>query len=423
MFQKTVLDNGIRILTQRQLDTRAVSIGIWVENGSRHETTAAAGISHFVEHLLFKGTKRRSAQEIAEAMDSVGGVLNAFTGKEHTCYYAKVLDEHVGLAVDLLTDIFLNSTFEPDEIERERSVILQEIAQADENPEDFIHDLFSRDYFGDDALGRPICGTVETVCAIQRDDLVRFVEERYLPSRVIISIAGNVDHETIVGLLREAFSAVVPRDSTAVVSTPQSRHGVFHHPQSLEQIHICMGMPGLPRAHLHRYAAHILDTLLGGGMSSRLFQEVREKRGKAYSVYSFLSSYRDLGYLAVYAATKPEWTSEVVDVVMGEVVAIAEGKISKQEFRRAQNQLVGNTLLGLETTDAWMSHIARSEIYYGYQISLDDIADGVREVSYEGFMGFTASLLKPDATTVTLLGDLPRGSLSRILPSRQSSTI
>lgn len=412
MFQKTILDNGIRILSQRRSDTRAVSIGVWVENGSRHETSGAAGISHFVEHLLFKGTERRTAQEIAEVMDSVGGVINAFTGKEYTCYYAKVLDDHMPLAVDVLTDIFLNSTFEPEEIERERSVILQEIAQADENPEDFVHDLFSLDYFGEHALGRPICGTVETVSALQREDLVRFVAERYTPSRVIITVAGNVEHEAIVGALGEGFSRLSQRDSTELPSTPESRFGVFHHPRSLEQIHICMGVPGLPHAHEQRYAAHILNTLLGGGMSSRLFQEVREKRGKAYSIYSFLSSYSDLGYLAVYAATKPEWTNEVVDIIRGEMRNVADGEVTQDEFRRAQNQLVGNTLLGLETTDAWMSHIARSEIYHGQQVSLEEIAAGVQAVSYEALRDFAASLLHPDTTAVTLLGDLAEHHIS-----------
>jgi predicted Zn-dependent peptidase len=416
MFRKTVLDNGIRILTQRRPDTRAVSIGIWVENGSRHEGRSMAGISHFVEHLLFKGTKRRTAQEIAEVMDSVGGIINAFTGKEYTCYYAKVLDDHLDLAVDVLTDIFRNSTFEPEEIERERSVILQEIAQADENPEDFVHDLFSLDYFGEHALGRPICGTVETVSAIQRDDLVRFVQERYLPGRVIITVVGNVEHDALVDSMAEAFARLEPRDAGEPVSTPDSRQGVFHHPRPLEQIHICMGVPGVPQAHDQRYEAHILNTLLGGGMSSRLFQEVREKRGKAYSVYSFLSSYSDLGYLAVYAATKPEWASEVTEIVAAEMRNVARGKITEEEFRRAQNQLVGNTLLGLETTDAWMSHIARSEIYYGEQVSLEDIADAVRGVSYQDLLEFAASLFNPASTAVTLLGDLPQDHIRQITP-------
>jgi len=415
MFQKTILDNGVRILSEQRSDTRAVSLGIWVENGSRHETPSIGGISHFIEHLLFKGTKRRTAQEIAQAMDSVGGVINAFTGKEYTCYYAKVLDDHFDLAVDILADIFLNSTFDSQEIERERSVVLQEIAQADENPEDYVHDLFSADYFGDHALGRPICGSVETVSGLQREDLIKFVAERYLPGRVILTAAGNVEHEVVVDSLAKAFADLELRDLGQPVSTPESYRGVFYHPKTLEQVHICMGVPGLPHAHDQRYAAHILNTLLGGGMSSRLFQEVREKRGKAYSVYSFLSSYHDLGYLGIYAGTKPEWTNEVMEVIIGEIRTIAQGNITEDEFLRAQNQLVGNTLLGLETTDAWMSHMARSEIYYGEQISLEDIAQGVRAVSHANLIELAQSHFKPGSTVVTLLGELSEDRIRRIL--------
>ena len=388
-----------------------MSLGIWVENGSRHEMPAIGGISHFIEHLLFKGTKRRSAKEIAEAMDSVGGVINAFTGKEHTCYYAKVLDDHLDLAVDILTDVFLNSTFDPQEIDRERSVILQELAQADENPEDYVHDLFSLDYFGDHALGRPICGSVETVSGFQREDLLGFVKERYLPGRVLLTVAGNVQHEPVVESFTKAFGNLNVGELGESGSIPESQHGIFHHPRSLEQVHICLGIPGLPHAHRQRYVAHILNTLLGGGMSSRLFQEVREKRGKAYSVYSFLSSYHDVGYLGVYAGTKPEWTNEVVEVIIGEIRNVAQGNISKDEFLRAQNQLVGNTLLGLETTDSWMSHMARSELHYGRQISLEDIAQGVRAVSYAEVAEFAKSLFEQGSTVVTLLGDLSEDNI------------
>lgn len=415
MFQKTTLDNGVRILTEQRSDTRAVSLGIWVENGSRHETPAIGGISHFIEHLLFKGTARRSAQEIAEAMDSVGGVINAFTGKETTCYYAKVLDDHLDLAVDILTDIFLNSSFDPQEVDRERSVILQELAQADENPEDYVHDLFSQDYFGDHALGRPICGSVETVSGFEREDLLGFVKERYLPGRMLLTVAGNVQHETVVEALAKAFGGLDAGPLGESSSVPESHHGIFHHPKPLEQVHVCLGLPGLPHAHRQRYVAYILNTLLGGGMSSRLFQEVREKRGKAYSVYSFLTSYDDVGYLGIYAGTKPEWTNEVVQVIIGEIENVAQGNITQHEFLRAQNQLVGNTLLGLETTDSWMSHMARSELHYGRQISLEDIAQGVRAVSYADVIEFAKSLFKPGSTVLTLLGDLSDDSI-RALP-------
>ena len=406
MFEKTLLDNGVRILTEQRSGTRAVSLGIWVENGSRHERRPQGGLSHFVEHLLFKGTKRRSAQRIAQEMDSVGGVLNAFTGKESTCYYAKVLDEHLPLAIDLLTDIFLHSEFDRDEIERERTVILQEIASADENPEDYVHDLFSLDYFGDHPLGRPVCGEADTVTGFTRDDLVRFVAERYLPGRVIIAGAGNLSHAALVDAVAGEFGAMPSGPLEAADAAPESLPGLSLHPRKLGQVHVCMGAPGLPHADRRQYAAHVLNTLLGGGMSSRLFQEVRERRGKAYSVYSFLSSYRDAGYLGVYVGTRAEWTREVMEVAVAEMFKVAEGGVTEEELARARDQLVGNTLLGLESADSWMSHVARSEMHHGRQVTLDEIVRGVREVSLDSLTALAGEMVRADAFTATLLGDL-----------------
>ena len=406
MFEKTLLDNGIRILTEQRTGTRAVSLGIWVENGSRHEERRQGGLSHFVEHLLFKGTEKRSPQEIAEEMDSVGGVINAFTGKESTCYYAKVVDEHLPLAIDVLRDIFLNSVFDPDEIERERTVILQEIASADENPEDFVHELFSLDYFGDHALGRPICGEAEDVSGFTRDDLVRFVADRYLPGRVIIAGAGNLSHAELVDAVAGDFSAVPSRPLEDTGVPPEVGRGLHLHPRKLGQVHVCLGVPGLSHGDRRHYVAHVLNTLLGGGMSSRLFQEIRERRGKAYSVYSFLSSYRDVGYLGVYVGTRAEWTREVIDLAVEEMFKVAEGKVTEDELARARNQLIGNTLLGLESADSWMSHMTRSEMHYGRQVSLDEIAQGVRDVSLDALMALARELFVAETMTATVLGDL-----------------
>ena len=406
MFEKTLLDNGVRILTEQRSGTRAVSLGIWVENGSRHEQRPQGGLSHFVEHLLFKGTKRRSAQRIAQEMDSVGGVINAFTGKESTCYYAKVLDEHLPLAIDLLTDIFLHSEFDPEEIERERTVILQEIASADENPEDYVHDLFSLDYFGDHPLGRPVCGDVDTVTGFTRDDLVGFMAERYLPGRVIIAGAGNLSHADLVDVVAGEFGAMPSGPVEDAGAAPEGLPGLSLHPRKLGQVHVCLGAPGLAHADRRQYAAHVLNTLLGGGMSSRLFQEIRERRGKAYSVYSFLSSYRDAGYLGVYVGTRAEWTREVMELAVAEMFKVAEGGVTEEEVARARDQLVGNTLLGLESADSWMSHVARSEMHYGRQVSLDEIVRGVREVSLDSLTELAGEMVRDDAFTATLLGDL-----------------
>jgi predicted Zn-dependent peptidase len=411
MFAKTILDNGIRIVTQEMPDHRSVSLGIWVENGSRHESPQQNGISHFVEHLLFKGTERHSAAQIAEEMDAVGGVLNAFTAKEHTCYYAKVLDEDLPLAIDLLSDIFLHSVFDGDEIERERSVILQEISQAEDTPDDYIHDLFSLDFFSDHPLARPICGSAETVSAFQRQDFLSFFKARYRPRRVVVAAAGHLGHEPLAQAISERLGSVtdaVPdggSNSQHGDSVPEMRSGIFPHVKSLEQVHLCLGLPGLHQTHPQRYAAYVLNTLLGGGMSSRLFQEIREKRGKAYSVYSFSSAYKDVGYLGVYAGTSLEWLEEVVELILAELQHLAAGAIKDEEIRRTQGQLVGSMMLGLESTDSWMSHIARNEIYFGKPITTDDICRGVRAVSRDAVVDLASAFFRSQKIALSLLGD------------------
>jgi predicted Zn-dependent peptidase len=412
MFSKTVLDNGIRVVSQEMPDHRSATLGIWVENGSRHESLEENGISHFIEHLLFKGTERRSAVQIAEEIDAVGGVLNAFTAKEYTCYYAKVLDENLPLAIDLLTDIFLNSSFESEEIERERSVILQEISQAEDTPDDYVHDLFNVDFFKDHPLARPICGRAETVTSFRRDDFIKFFKSRYHPLRVVVSAAGHIRHEELV---RE-MSALLGSDcrgpaalSIQAETAPKMGSGVFPHHKSLEQSHLCLGMAGTHQSHPQRYVAYVLNTLLGGGMSSRLFQEIREKRGKAYSVYSFAAAYKDVGYFGVYAGTSVEWTEEVVELIVRELKNLAAGRITESEIERTQGQLVGSMILGLESTDSWMSHIARNEIYFGKPITTDEICQGIRSVTRNEVVELAEALFRPETLTLSLLGDFKDG--------------
>jgi len=411
MFAKSVLDNGIRIVSHEMPEHRSVSLGIWVESGSRHESDAQNGLSHFIEHLLFKGTERRSAAQIAEEMDAVGGVINAFTSKEHTCYYAKVLDENLPLAIDLLTDIFLHSMFDAEEIERERSVILQEISQSEDTPDDYVHDLFSLDFFKDHPIARPICGREKTVTSFQREDILSFFKSRYRPRRVIVSAAGNFRHDALVheigarlGSVKDAFDG----QRTASLegeSVPEMGSGVFPHKKALEQVHLCLGVAGIHQSDPKRYVAYVLNTLLGGGMSSRLFQEIREKRGKAYSVYSFSTSYKDVGYLGVYAGTSLESTEEVVDLVAKELQKLAAGDVTDEELRRTQGQLVGSMMLGLESTDSWMSHIARNEIYFGKTVTTEEICQRIRAVSRDEVVQLANELFRADAMTLTLLGD------------------
>jgi predicted Zn-dependent peptidase len=410
MFSKTVLDNGIRIVSHEMPEHRSVSLGIWVENGSRHESEAENGLSHFIEHLLFKGTERRSAAQIAEEMDAVGGVINAFTSKEHTCYYAKVLDENLPLAIDLLTDIFLHSSFDAQEIERERSVILQEISQAEDTPDDYVHDLFNLDFFKNHPIGRPICGSEETVNNFQREDILGFFKSRYRPRRVIVSTAGNFRHQALVEEMAARLGSVLDGDrqdgalSANGEPTPEMGSGVFPHAKSLEQVHLCLGVAGISQAHPKRYVAYVLNTLLGGGMSSRLVQEIREKRGKAYSVYSFSSSYKDVGYLGVYAGTSLESTEEVVELILKELKKLAAGEIKDEELSRTQGQLVGSMMLGLESTDSWMSHIARNEIYFGKTVSTEEICQKIRAVSRDDMIELADTLFAKGAMTLTLLG-------------------
>jgi predicted Zn-dependent peptidase len=411
MFAKSILDNGIRIVSHEMPEHRSVSLGIWVESGSRHETDAQNGISHFIEHLLFKGTERRSAAQIAEEMDAVGGVINAFTSKEHTCYYAKVLDENLPLAIDLLTDIFLHSSFDAEEIERERSVILQEISQSEDTPDDYVHDLFSLDFFKNHPIARPICGRQATVTSFQREDFVKFFKARYRPRRVIVSAAGHFRHDALVKEIGARLSAAVdgvdgePAVNLEGETVPKMGSGVFSHVKSLEQAHLCLGVAGIHQAHPKRYVAYVLNTLLGGGMSSRLFQEIREKRGKAYSVYSFSTSYKDVGYLGVYAGTSVESTEEVVELIVKELQKLAAGEMTEEELQRTQGQLVGSMMLGLESTDSWMSHIARNEIYFGQTVTTDEICQRIRDVSRDEVVELADALFRSDGMTLTLLGD------------------
>jgi predicted Zn-dependent peptidase len=400
------LDNGIRVITETMPGVSSVTVGIWVENGSRYERPEQAGISHYVEHLLFKGTARRTAAQIAEEFDAIGGVLNAFTGKEYTCYYGKVLAEHLAVAEDILGDIFLHSRFDPEEIERERSVVLQEISQVEDTPDDYVHDLFSLKFWPDHPLSYPVCGRVETVRSFGQRDFLDFMGARYRPDRLIIAAAGNVEHARMVEWAAREFSHLQGHASLVDGNPPVAKRGVFYLEKSLEQVHMCLGTPGVSQAADERYAAYLLNTALGGGMSSRLFQEVREKRGRAYSVYSFLSSYLDAGYLGIYVGTSPEWVEEVVSIILHELKGLRQQGLRADELARVKNQLKGNLLLGLETSDNRMSRIAKNEIYFGADISPEEVAARIDATSNDEIMRLAARIVAPEAMALTLLGDL-----------------
>lgn len=410
-MQASRLPNGIRVLSEELPQLGSVTIGIWVENGSRWERSEQAGISHFLEHLFFKGTDTRTAAEIAEAIDAVGGVLNAFTGKEHTCYYAKVLAEHLPMALDLLADIFLNSKFAAEEIDRERSVIIQEISQVEDTPDDWVHDLFTQGWWGDHPLARPIAGTATTVGALQRDHFLEFLAARYRPDRILIAAAGNLTHAHLVDVVGRHFGGLSGATPPLPQPIPVAHPAVRVHPKALEQVHVCMGTPGIPQRDPDRYAAHVLNVALGGGMSSRLFQEIREKRGKAYTVYSFLSSYGDAGYAGVYCGTGAEWTQEVLDVIRGELASIVREGLRPAELDRARTQMKGNLLLALETSDSRMSRIARNALYYGRDVPLDEVAHAIDAVDADAIHRVAHRLYGSDAVGITVLGDLRGATL------------
>src|SRR6266849_7818447 len=405
-MQVTRLANGLRVLSERLPDLTSVTVGIWVENGSRYERDEQAGISHFLEHLFFKGTARRTAAQIAEEIDAVGGVLNAFTGKEYTCYYAKVLREHLPLALDLLADIFTQSTFVAEEIERERSVIIQEISQVEDSPDEYVHELFNLAFWPGHPLARPIAGTAATVSRLTREDFLGFLAARYRPDRVLVAAAGAIVHEDLVEVAARHFGQL--EGSTQMVDgvLPRPHAGLSVHAKDLEQVHLCLGTPGIAQGDADRYPAHLLNVALGGGMSSRLFQEIRERRGKAYTVYSFLSSYCDAGYTGVYVGTSPEWAREVVEAIRGELTRVTRDGLTPGELARAKSQMKGNMLLGLETSDSRMSRIAKNEIYFGRDVPLEEVAAGIDAVTNDDILRVADRLFRPGTLALTVLGDL-----------------
>jgi len=400
------LANGLRIITESMPGVPSVTLGLWVENGSRYEARGQAGISHYLEHLFFKGTERRTAAQIAEEFDAIGGVINAFTGKEYTCYYGKVLAEHLPVAEDILADIFLRSRFDPEEIERERTVVLQEISQVEDTPDDYVHDLFNLKFWPEHPLSFPVCGRVETVQGFAQRDFLDFVAARYRPDRLIIAAAGNLHHEDIVEWAGREFGSLKGQSPAVDGQPPVAHRGVFLHEKALEQVHLCLGTPGVSQSAHERYAAYLLNTALGGGMSSRLFQEVREKRGRAYSVFSFLSSYLDAGYIGIYVGTSAEWIDEVVAIILAELKALKRDGLRPEELARVKNQLKGNLLLGLETSDNRMSRIAKNEIYFGQDVAPEEVAARIDATTNDQIIALAQRLLRPDATAITLLGDL-----------------
>lgn len=407
-IQKSVLPNGIRILSETIPGMASVTIGFWVESGSRFEPAAQNGLSHFLEHLFFKGTMRRSAAEIAEVIDAVGGVLNADTDREHTCYYAKVLGEHAALAIDLLSDILLASRFAPEEIAREKDVVFEEIAQIEDTPDDLINDLFHQAYWPEHALGRPVCGTRETVAAFDREACRAWVDARYRPDRLVVAAAGDVRHEQLVEEVERRFGDLEGHAPLDAGPAPTARPGIAVHQRRLEQVQLSIGIPGVAVTDAARDAAVVLNSVLGDSPSSRLFQEVRERRGRAYSIDSFLCSYRDTGYLGIAAGTRPKWVREVVAIVVDQLARIRRDGVPSAELARAQGKLKGTLLLGLETSDQRMERLALNEMYFGRQVTAAELASRLDAVTNDDVVALASRLFVPESYALVLLGDLRR---------------
>lgn len=407
MIKRTVLPGGLRIVTEAMPGVRSASVGVWVGVGSRDESPSVAGASHFLEHLLFKGTRNRSALEIATAMDAVGGEFNAFTEKEHTCFYATVLDRELGLAVDMISDVVLNATIAAADVDVERTVVLEEIAMRDDDPSDLVHDEFSLAVFGDTPLGRPILGTEDSINTISRTQVNGYYSRRYRPSEMVVSVAGNIDHAEVVRLVRKAFDGRL--DSTAPASglrADQRRHRapakpVHIVPDDTEQANIVLGSTGLSRFDDRRFVLGVLATAIGGGMSSRLFQQIREQRGLAYSTYSFTSSYAGDGMFGLYAGCQPGKADEVVSIMKSVLESVSADGIGADEVERAKGQLSGGMVLGLEDSGSRMTRIGKAELTYGDVLGLDDLLALVETVTPAQVNDLAAELTaQPSCLTV-----------------------
>ena len=413
MITTTTLDNGVRIVTQNIGYMHTVTTGIWVANGTRHEAPENNGVAHFIEHMLFKGTKRRNAHQITREIDSMGGILNAFTGHEYVCYYAKVLAKFLPRAADLLADIFLNSTFPADEIERERKVVLQEIKMRDDSPEEYIHDHFHQNFWSGLLLGMPVLGSEETIVGLSRTSILSHKISRYRPQDIIIAAAGNVHHDELVAILTPLFSDFSSQwqPQSGDVSLPTGKK-INLIEREMEQTLVCLGTRSLRYDHPDRHALFLLTTILGGGMSSRLFQEIREKKGLAYSVYSYIISHADSGALVVFAGTEKNHCCEVLDIAQREMSRLVSEEVPQDELDAAREQLKGKTLMSLESSDSLMTRLAKNEIYLQKQQSIEDVIANYDAVSSTDIQRVSQELIRSEYLHLEVMGPVADLGLS-----------
>ena len=406
-LRKQKLSNGLTLLTESMPHVRSIALGIWLNTGSRQESPERAGITHFIEHMVFKGTRHRTAEQIARSMDSIGGHLDAFTAKECVSFNAVVLDQHFTQALDVLSDLVLNPLFDPGDIKKERGVVLEEIKSEEDNPEYLLHELFTQKFWKDHPLGRPILGTRQTVAAFDRGAVQQQFEKAYHPRNMVISIAGHLEHRRVTDQIRKRFDDLKPQNHRAAQRRPVIHANItLKNRESLEQAHLCLGVPSYPLAHERRYACYVLNTLLGGGMSSRLFQKIRERQGLVYSVFSELTPYRDTGGLLVCAGTSPASVPKVIASIMEEFRDLKENPVAAEDLQRSKDQLKGSIMLGLESTASRMSNLARQEMYFGRFVSLDEMIQKIDAVTADDLTAIAREFFRTDQIALTVLGRL-----------------
>jgi predicted Zn-dependent peptidase len=412
MVRKDVLDNGLRVVTEQMPAVRSVSIGVWVDVGSRDERAGEEGLSHFIEHMVFKGTRRRSAEAISREIDALGGELNAYTSREFTTFYATVLDEYVKAGIDLLADIFHHSRFDTSELTKEKRVVLEEIRMVEDDPEEHLHELHTKNVFGRHSLGRPILGEVATIQGLHRRKLLEYRSRHYHPSQIVIALAGNFARGSVMKQLAAAFGGDSKVERVPGIRKPPSIVPGLHVKQKpLEQAHLCVGLKGVSQCEKDRYPAHLLNAILGGSVSSRLFQEVREKRGLAYAIHSSLTGFVDSGLFTIYAGARPAAAPKVLALILAELKRLQNRPIGRAELERAKCQLKGNYMLGLETSGSRMSKSAKDELYFGRHISCEEIMTEVDRVSADQVWRLSRDLFDDRYLTVTVLGPVKKASL------------
>jgi len=402
--RKTTLVNGIKLLTKKMPHIRSVTMGVWVDVGARDESPSENGLSHLIEHLIFKGTEKRSAFQIAKEFDAIGGQTNAFTTMENTCYHAKVMDSHVTTMVEILSDIFLNSRFDESDIQREQPVILQEIGMVEDSPDEYIHILSGKNFWGEHPLGRSILGSRDNILGFNAERLKTFFQKLYQPERIIVSAAGNLEHDRLLDLIGPSFEAIKPGNGFPERIPPGGKTGVAINHRDLEQVHICLSTHGLPTADPGRYALALMNIILGGNMSSRLFQEIREKRGLAYTVYSFVSSHVDTGMFGAYAAVEPSKSIETTTLLLEQLFRLKKERVSGNEMTGAKEYIKGNLFMASESSENQMVRLAQNEFHFNRNIPLKTVVEQIEAVTADDILQLVNTLLEDNTLSLTLLG-------------------